>query len=88
MECWFHPSLVGNTGVSLRWNVLINISNGCAPGSNAPNRKAHGAANSKGLMTDINKADSDSYGPTNQAPDGNAIANQIARMAPPVHPHG
>lgn len=60
---------------------MINITNGCAPGSNAPNRKAPGAANSKGLMTDTNRVNFARQGLTNQAPVGNVIAHQIARLA-------
>ena len=44
-------------------------------------RKAGGASNTNGLDTDTNKADFASHGPINQAPDGNAIANQIALLA-------
>ena len=45
--------------------------------------KAPGTTNSKGLTTDTNNADFASHGPANQAPapDGKAIATQLAHLA-------
>jgi hypothetical protein len=45
------------------------------------NEKAAGASNTNGLHTDTNSADFRSHGAVNQAHDGKAIANQIARLA-------
>ena len=44
-------------------------------------QKAPGAYDSKGLHTDTNALNFASHGPINQAPDGRATANQIARLA-------
>ena len=45
------------------------------------NKKAAGASNTNGLHTDTNDANFLTDGAIQQAPDGNAIANQIARLA-------
>ena len=45
------------------------------------NKKAAGASNTNGLHTDTNEANFLTDGAIQQAPDGNAIANQIARLA-------
>ena len=47
--------------------------------------KAAGASNTNGLHTDTNSADFRSQGAINQAPDGKAIANLIARLAMSGH---
>lgn len=44
-------------------------------------QKAPEACDSKGLHTDTNSANFRSQEATNQAPDGKATANQIARLA-------
>jgi len=44
-------------------------------------QKAPGACDSKGLHTDTNASHFASHGPIQQAPDGKAIATQIARLA-------
>jgi len=44
-------------------------------------QKAPRACDSEGLHTNTNGADFRSHGATNQAHDGKAIANQIARLA-------
>ena len=44
-------------------------------------QKAPRACDSEGLHNDTNSADFRSHGATNQAHDGKAIANQIARLA-------
>jgi len=44
-------------------------------------QKAPGACDSKGLHTDTNASYFASHGPIQQAPDGKAIATQIARLA-------
>ena len=43
--------------------------------------KAPGACDSKGLTTDTNSVNFRTDGAINQAPDGNAIATQLARLA-------
>ena len=54
---------------------------GGVPGLNTPIEKAPRACDSEGLHIDTNSADFASHGPIQQAPDGKAIANQIARLA-------
>ena len=44
-------------------------------------QKAPRACDSEGLHNDTNRSDFRSHGATNQAHDGKAIANQIARLA-------
>ena len=44
-------------------------------------QKAAGASNTNGLHTDTNGANFRTDGAINQAPDGNAIATQLARLA-------
>ena len=44
-------------------------------------QKAVRATNSNGLHTDTNASNFASHGPLNQAPDGKAIATQIAHLA-------
>ncbi|MCM2296043.1 hypothetical protein [Rhodoferax sp.] len=60
---------------------MFTTNNGGAPGVNTPIEKAAGAINTNGLHTDTNSADFRSHGAVNQAHDGKAIANQIARLA-------
>ena len=54
---------------------------GGVPGLNTPIEKAPRACDSEGLHINTNSADFASHGPIQQAPDGKAIANQIARLA-------
>lgn len=61
---------------------MFTTNYGGVPGVNTPIEKAPGAYDdSKGLHTDTNNANFRTDGAIDQAPDGNAIANQIARLA-------
>ena len=62
---------------------MNNFKQGNAPGRNTSIEKAPGVSqDSKGLMTDtIYKLNFRTYRASNQAHDGKAIANQVARLA-------
>ena len=60
---------------------MCTTNNGGVPGSTTPIEKGQGAPSTLTLKTDTNNADFRIDGAFQQARDGKAIANQIARLA-------
>lgn len=60
---------------------MFTIDNGGVPGSTTPIEKGQGAPSTLTPKTDTNNADSPIGEAIQQAPDGKAIATQIARLA-------